>query len=129
MKLNLRPSNEADIENLHVSLSVDPFHQGQSVTNWTSPGGDLITFFDEETNEVLFHVRMERIMRLHFQHSLSADRKRRIVGMKQAILWLKQKAKDLGFRELIYESAASKLIKFFHRFGFVEATNEQKVQL
>lgn len=129
MKLNLRPSSSSDIEDLGVSMSSDPFHKGQSVANWTGPGGDLITFFDDETNEVLFHVRMERIMRLHFQHSLSADRKRRIVGMKQAILWLKSKARELGFRELIYESAASKLIKFFSRFGFVEANNEQKVQL
>lgn len=129
MNLQLRKSNDTDIEDLRVSLSSDQFHREQKVENWTATGGELLTFYDGDANEPLFHVRMERIMRVHFQHSISSDRKRRIVGMKQAILWLKKKAKELGFRELIYESSASKLVQFFSRFGFTEAKNEQKVSL
>ena len=127
MEPTLRASTETDLKDLDVSLAQDEYHKGQTAAQWAAPNGELMTFFDAEG--ILYHIRIEKLVRVHFQQNKDASGLRLARGMKEGILWLKKAARDSGHREIIFNSTVEKLKKFFEPFGFKPSPEENKVIL
>jgi hypothetical protein len=116
-----------DLEDLEAALAADSYHSGQTAAQWAQPNGELMTFADKDG--VLYHIRIEKVLRVHFQHSPSASKRRLAVGMKHGIEWLKDAARKSGHREIIFNSTAQELVEFFARFGFHPMADEHKAEL
>jgi hypothetical protein len=129
MDVKLRKSTLLDLQNLAVNLAVDPYHGEGTFKPWLDSPGERITFYDDKG--ILFHILLERTVRIHFQHNEEADKRRLIVGIKHGIEWLKTTSAAAKPRivELLFDSIAEPLIKLFARWGFKPSPHEQKVRL
>jgi hypothetical protein len=127
MTLQLRPPTEEDFKNLGECLARDQYHSAQTVEQWKNSKAELITFYDEKGP--IFHIALERVLRVHFQHDQTRDLETRKKAMSEAIEWLKGHSREAGFVEIIFESTIKPLIKFFSQFGFKPSPAENKVTL
>lgn len=115
--IQIRKPTEADLERFKQCLSLDQDHAGQNADSWTAPGGEFWVFFDQKGNRVW--VRIERVLRVHFQHDSATPRKELVSLIYKGMSWVIGAARNKKFQEIIFESRAPKLVAFIKKlFGF-----------
>jgi len=126
MDLRVRTSTEEDLKELQESLDADTDHRGQAAGEWNASTGQLLTWSSGE--EILYFTRLEKeiAIRISFQQNIHARRKQLVIGMRDGILHLKTWAKQNGYRSLVFNSVADKLIAFFAKLGFESSANDYK---
>jgi len=78
---------------------------------------NLWFFYDEKGNRVW--VRLERVLRVHFQHDQKVPQKEMVRLIYNGLRWVVGAAREKQFNEVIFESRAPRLIQFCKKlFGF-----------
>jgi hypothetical protein len=114
--MNLRKPTDQDILRFKECLLADEYHCTQKVEDWLAVPGEFMVFFDEEENRVF--VRIEHVLRVHFQHDQKVPRRKLIPIIYKAFFWLMGMARNKQFSELIFESRSKSLILFIEKlFG------------
>lgn len=119
---------ETDYNLLDLSLSTDEHHTTTKPEFFIEPG-TLCKVYEESGSPVLF-VRGSPELRLDIQFISNLDARRNMRVMLEGLPPLAQKAKDNGFKSILFNTS-SPLLKAFciKRFGFesVEGDSLRKV--
>lgn len=124
----VRPIAETDREAIGVAIAADPDHAGKVEPDFfikAARGAESFAIGHKDGN-VIMYVRCENVMRLHIQF---VDGERAAAALVMGLEWLKSKARERGFRELVYDSVTKKLIHFFERLGFHAHRREYSAQI
>jgi len=114
--MNLRKPTDDDIIRFRECLVADEYHCNQTVENWLATPGEFMVFFDEKENRVF--VRIEHVLRVHFQHDQKVPRRELVPIIYKAFFWLLGMARKKEYSELIFESRSKSLIAFIEKlFG------------
>lgn len=107
---------DADYDLLDLSLSKDEHHTTTKPEFFTEPG-TVCKVYEDEAGPILF-VKGSPVLRLDIQFVDNADR-RNMKAMLEGLPPLAQKARDNGFKEIVFNTS-SPLLKAFciKRFGF-----------
>lgn len=115
--IRLRKPTTDDINRFTCCLTADPDHAKQDIEAWTAPPGEFFVFYDSKGNRVW--VRLERVIRVHFQHDPETPRKELVSLIYQGMVWVMGSARQKNFEEIIFASRAPRLIAFLQKlFGF-----------
>lgn len=115
--INLRKPTEDDLARFKECLGRDAEHCNQKVEDWTDEYGEFMVFYDQHGNRVW--VRLERVLRVHFQHDDAVPRKEQVSLIYRGMQWVVGAARNKKFTEVVFQSRALRLIKFLHKlFGF-----------
>jgi hypothetical protein len=121
MKIDLRKPTREDITRFKECLSADEHHAKQDADSWLAEPGEFMVFFDGEGNRVW--VRIERVLRVSFQHDPATPRKELVNLVYKGLYWVIGSAREKQFAEVIFESKAPRLIQFVRKmFGFEPIT-------
>lgn len=125
--MDLRKPTEDDLQRFKECLAAEPSHVEQDADKWTAPPGEFWTFFDVEGNRCW--VRIERVLRIHFQHDQAVERKKIIPLIYQGFAWLIGEARSKGYEEVIFQSTEPRLVAFCKKlFGFKAVSNQYHVR-
>lgn len=115
-RYTLRPVTEADRERVALWISQDDDHR-----NRVEPGLFLTSnagcecYAVEDGGEVVFFLRMTRVLRLDIQFGpdwTAADRARNREAMTAGFAWLRAAAAASGTHEIIFDSTVPQLVAF-----------------
>jgi hypothetical protein len=116
VKVDLRKPTPEDLERFKQCLALDADHKQQDADAWTSTPGEFMVFYDEMGNRVW--VRLERCLRVSFQHDPETPRKVLAPLIYKSFVWLQGAARNSNYTEIIFESRAKRLILFLQKlFG------------
>lgn len=115
---------DEDYHLLELSLSKDEHHTGTTPEFFTEPG-TMTKVYEDVHGPVLF-VRGSPVLRLDIQFVSNDDGRRNIKTMLEGLPPLAQKARENGFRELVFNTS-SPLLKAFcmKRLGFQETVGDE----
>lgn len=117
MKIDLRKPTDDDLARFKECLALDTDHGQQDPDLWTAEPGELMVFYDKKGHRVW--VRIERVLRVHFQHDHATPRKELVSLIYKGMHWVIGSARASKFSEVIVESRAVRLIQFLKKlFGF-----------
>lgn len=115
--IQLRKPTEDDMSRFQACLTADQDHARQNAEAWTAPPGEFFAFYDQKGNRVW--VRLERVLRVHFQHDPETPRRELASLIYRGMAWVVGEARKKNFEEVIFESRATRLIQFLEKlFGF-----------
>jgi hypothetical protein len=127
MTVDLRQATEEDFARFKWCLSQDEAHREQDAEDWRSAPGEFMTFYDQRGNRVW--VRIERVMRISIQHDPDVSKQATSKILYNGLRWLMGEARQKGFSELVFESTAPRLVRFFKTlFGFNRLRNNYSVR-
>lgn len=125
--MNLRKPLDEDIIRLRECLIADEYHCNQTVEDWLATPGEFMVMADDEGHRVF--VRIERVLRVHFQHDQKVPRRKLVPLIYKAFHWLMGSARTNEFSEVIFESRAKSLVLFIEKlFGTKPAENNYYVR-
>ena len=117
MSILLRKPTDDDLARFKECLANEPDHAKQDAESWTAQPGEFMVFYDAKGNRVW--VRIERVLRVHFQHDPETPRKELVYLIFRGLQFVINSAKNKDFNEVIFESRAPRLIQFIQKiFGF-----------
>jgi hypothetical protein len=111
--IQLRKPTEEDISRFKECLLADPDHCNQDADAWTTEPGEFMVFYDQDGNRVW--VRLERTIRLHFQHDPAAPKAKIQSLIYKGMRWVIGSARNGKYSEVIFESRAPRLIHFLEK--------------
>lgn len=119
-----RLMEDTDLLLLGLSLSKDEHHVGTEPEFFTEPG-TLTKVYESDGVPVLF-VRGAPILRLDIQFVSNEDGRKNIKTMLEGLPPLAQKARENGFKEIVFNTS-SPLLKAFciKRLGFEEVEGSE----
>lgn len=116
---------DTDYDLLELSLSTDEHHTTTKPEFFTEPG-TMCSVYEDEAGPVLF-VKGSPVLRLDIQYVSNDDFERNKKAMLEGFPALAQKARENGFKEIVFESKVRALRLFVRRnFGFEEAGEEMR---
>lgn len=119
---------ESDLPLLELSLSKDEHHTTTTPEFFTEPG-TITKVYEDELAPILF-VRGTPVLRLDIQYVSNDDFERNKTAMLEGFPSLAQKAKEHGFKEIVFNTRSRALSVFCKRhFGFKESQGELRVML
>lgn len=125
--IGIRKPNEDDLKRFAECLAADKDHKGQTPDEWQAEGGEFWVFYDEENNRVW--IRLERALRIHFQHDPAIPRRRLAPIVYKGLAWVIGAARSKKFQEVIFHSTEPRLIAFCKKlFGFKPVENNHNVR-
>lgn len=117
MRVDIRKPTEDDLARFKECLASDADHSKQDIDAWLAGPGEFWTFYDQAGNRVW--VRIERVLRVHFQHDHETPRRELVSLIYKGISWVIGAAREKQFEEVLFESRATRLILFLEKlFGF-----------
>ncbi|MDE2106153.1 MAG: hypothetical protein KGL39_53515 [Patescibacteria group bacterium] len=135
--MNYRTPAVEDLPRLTEWVSQDPFHREHlTAKHWvpvldskgeSEKGVRHLAVCDEEG--VIFYLRMTNVMRVEVQFPPAGDEKRVAKGLREAFSLVSMKAKEMGYREMLFDSISKPLVAFFSKLGFKYLENHYKVGL
>lgn len=112
IKVHARNYSEQDREHFTACLA---HHQDRDAKRWTD--GGLQVFYDEDGNRL--YLKVERLVRVHILTDPSVTRQASANLIAQSGQQVKATIKNLGYKGIIFESRAKRLIKFTEKWlGF-----------
>lgn len=115
--IKLRKPTDADLARFKECLAADADHGKQDADAWTAAPGEFMVMLDGKGNRVW--VRIERVLRVHFQHDQDTPRKELVSLIYKGLYFVIGSARQKEFSEVILESRAPRLIRFLQKmFGF-----------
>lgn len=128
---------EADFVELTEWVSKDPHHRNVITADHFMPKKDKDGNFEKGvvyvkvTDEIgtIFYLRLSNVMRAEVQFSPDADPERVRVALRQTFSFVSIKAKAMGYKEMLFDSVSTHLIRFFERLGFKPVKDHYKVTL
>jgi len=112
-----------DYNLLELSLSQDEHHTTMKPEFFTEPG-TMCKVYEDEQGPILF-VRGTPVLRLDIQYTSNDDFERNKKAMIEGFPALAQKARENGFREIVFDTKSRALSIFCRRqFGFVSQDGE-----
>lgn len=119
---------EQDFSLLELSLAKDKHHTNTKPEFFTESGTMTKTYEDED-GPILF-VRGTPVLRLDIQYVSNEDFMRNKAAMIEGFPALAQRAKEHGFKEIIFQTDSKILARFCKQsFGFVESQGELRKHL
>lgn len=114
---------ESDLSLLELSLSQDEYHTETAPEFFLEPG-TATKVYEDESGPILF-VKGTPALRIDIQFVDNNDARRNIKCMSEGFPPLAAKARENGFKEVIFNTS-NPLLKAFciKRFGFVESEGE-----
>lgn len=115
---------ESDYDLLDLSLSQDKYHTTTQPEFFTEPG-TMCKVYEDNHGPVLF-VKGSPVLRLDIQFVSNDDGRRNIRVMQEGLPPLAQKARENGFKEIVFNTT-SPLLKAFctKRLGFQEVEGDE----
>lgn len=125
--VQLRKPTEDDLQRFLQCLATDADHKAQNADAWTLPPGEFFVLYDRQGNRVW--VRLERMIRVHFQHDHETPRKELVTLIYKGMSWVIGSAREKQFEEVIFASRAPRLIAFLQKlFGFAPVEGNYSVR-
>lgn len=127
---NARKVDENDRARIVEAIAADAFHAGKSEAGFwvdTTPGSEC--FAVEDAQGVVLYAKCENVMRVHLQAAEGVSPVRAAAAIVAGFGWLKQKARERSYREMIFSSVAPAMMKLCARIGFRETRDDFTVQL
>jgi hypothetical protein len=120
--LKLRKLSEEDVPRLTEWMQADPYHREINPDIFFEQYTETLVFEDEH-GPILF-VNLARTLRAFVQFAPDQEARSR-AALPEAFHFVKKKARDAFFRELIFESISPRVIAFCKkRLGFKSSPNE-----
>lgn len=120
-----RIMEDSDLNLLETSLAADTEHVGTTPEFFTEPG-TLCSVYEDGQGPVLF-VRGTPVLRLDIQYVSNGDIERNKQAMLEGFPALAQRAREHGFKEVIFQTNSRALKIFVRRnFGFTESGGEMR---
>lgn len=122
--MKARLLNPEDLPIIEGWIARDPEHAGKVQPEFftqsdTRNPGNLTYAWEDESGQTLFYVKVENVARIHIQFNPDAPKTANAKGLELGYRWLIHGLKERGYREIIFESTFSPLIRFCKRvFGF-----------
>lgn len=108
-------------------MAADEYHQPYSPNLFYAEGTETLVFEDEH-GPILF-VNLSRALRAFVQFAPS-EAKRTRAALPEAFGFVQERGRAAGFRELLFESVAQRVINFcVRRLRFQKSPNEFKAYL
>lgn len=121
-----RVVSEADRSQIEQWILADPDHKGRcSADFWLKPEEGIKQFAIEDALGTIFYVRGENLLRLHIQFAPASERRRTAKAIDEFTPLIASGAKKNHYKQLIFESVVSPLIKFLEKRGFHSSPAEQ----
>lgn len=134
MNITFRDPSEVDRDQLSRWITQDccPQHNDVAPEFWMPEAKEGTKCMAvEEDGKVLFYLKLENVMRCYIQFPPDAERDKfaTSLALKKAFFTVAAGAKNLGYREIIFESKSDGLVNLFTKLHFTEAQNNFLVRL
>jgi hypothetical protein len=119
---------ETDLPLLELSLELDEYHTTTQTEFFMEPG-TLTKVYEDENGPGIF-VKGSPVLRLDLQFVDNKDNRRNLKIMMAGFPPLMQKAREMGYKEISFQSDVPVLKAFCTKhFGFVESSGEMRLGL
>lgn len=122
--MKTRPLNENDKSLLEKWITLDNDHAGKTNVDFWLPKENTTCFVTEDDIGAVFYVRGETALRLHIQFGPETEKRRIAKVLTHFIPMIESEARKKGYRQIIWESTSTSLIKFAKAFGYRASPNE-----
>lgn len=126
----LAPANFAEHGSLLGTwIAADPDHAGRTqAAIWLEPRAGVQNLIAVDQEGPLLFLRCSNAMRLDIQFAPESQL-RTARALLSGLPWLAEEFRKQGYRELIFESRAARLVNFLERMGFRETSSEHVLAL
>jgi hypothetical protein len=133
MIIRFREPNELDLPLISRWIDQDlcPQHNDVKPEWWMDNTEGTKCFVVENENGVVFYLKLETMTRCYIQFPPDAERDKAAtaIALKKAFLEISGGLKNIGHREMIFDSKSEGLINLFAKFGFKETKDNFLVRL
>lgn len=121
-----------ELDRLKQWVASDPYHKDLLKGEFWIPkpgekGIKYLTVSDE--NGIVFNLKLVNAMRVYVQFSPESQPDRIKNALTEAFGFISAGAKRLGYHEMLFDSIARPLIRFFSKFGFKPIQDTYSVKL
>lgn len=120
--LTFTPTDFDAREQIAEWIEKDPDHAGRVDAGFFLPSPNTECFAVEDSKGPVFFCRAENVLRLHIQ--FCPDRRRTAIAVDEFTKWIRGNAASRGYKQIIFESVFSPLIKFLEKRGFRSSPEE-----
>lgn len=121
--MGVRGYKPGELPIMAEAMAKDPQHAGQTPMAWVSdpltenyvwddaPG-------DNEDGKPIFFWRQSKVLRIDIQFVPELNGMATGKALVKGLIWLEERAKAAGFREIVFDSVYPSLIAFMGKLGF-----------
>jgi hypothetical protein len=129
-KYHLRRAGAQDLDLLAVWIAADPDHRNTVQPEFFATQGDGLECFavEDESDTVVFYIKMTRALRLDIQfgpEETLAQREQNADALRSGFEWLHAGASGAGIHQILFNSTNPPLVNFAtRRLGFDRSPEE-----